>query len=169
MIKPGSRGPSIATSPIPDPARLAADRQGLGRQLYSLYRVYATLVLQDLHAKGFTDIRPVHTDMLRAVDLEGSRLTDVAVRCNIAKQAAGQLTKELVAMGYVTVTTSARDTRLRIVFFTDRGVSLLEHLGKIFEHVDGKLASMIGDREFVQFRDSLGRLNLSFERSGDVR
>jgi DNA-binding MarR family transcriptional regulator len=134
---------------------LSAERQSLGRQLYGLYRIYASLVLQDLHAQGFTDIRPVHTDMLRAVDLEGTRLTDVATRCNIAKQAAGQLAKELVALGYVTLTTNPRDTRVRNVVFTDRGTDLIEHMGNIFAHVDGRLAEMIGNDAFYRFRHSL--------------
>ncbi|MDB5714145.1 MAG: regulatory protein MarR [Sphingomonadales bacterium] len=138
-----------------DAERLQSDRQSLGRQLYGLYRIYASLVLQDLHAEGFTDIRPVHTDVLRAIDLEGTRLTDVAARCNIAKQAAGQLAKELVALGYVTLVTHPSDTRVRLVVFTDRGFDLLEHMGKIFEHVDGELAATIGNKAFERFRHSL--------------
>lgn len=142
-------------STMDDADRLNAQRQSLGRQLYGLYRIYASLVLQDLHAAGFTDIRPVHTDMLRAVDLDGTRLTDVAARCNIAKQAAGQLAKELVALGYVTLATGPRDTRVRLVLFTDRGIDLIEHMGTIFAHVDGRLADMVGGDAFDRFRLSL--------------
>lgn len=155
VIRAGDHGDPPEERALVDPERLKADRQSLGRQLYGLYRIYASLVLQDLHAEGFTDIRPVHTDMLRAVDLDGTRLTDVAARCNIAKQAAGQLAKELAALGYVTLVMIPSDTRVRLVMFTARGIDLIEHMGKIFAHVDGRLAEMIGDDAFRRFRSSL--------------
>ena len=107
-------------------------RQSLGRRLYSLYRIYDSMVLQDLHDAGFTDIRPVHTDILRSVDVGGSRLTDVAASCNITKQAAGQLVKEMVELGYMSIMTVPHDTRVRMVVFTERGMSLILQLGGIF-------------------------------------
>lgn len=141
-----------------DPDWLTARRRSLGRHLYSLYRIYDSRVLQGLHAAGFGDIRPVHTDILRAIEVSGSRITDVAVRCNITKQAAGQVIKELVGLGYITVMTSPSDTRVRMVLFTEKGIGLILHLGGIFKRIDRRLAQIIGTNELSSFRANLERM-----------
>jgi DNA-binding MarR family transcriptional regulator len=135
-----------------EPEWLVERRRSLGRHLYTLYRIYDSRVLAGLHSAGFTDIRPVHTDIVRSVDVGGSRVTDVATRCNITKQAAGQVIKELVSLGYVSQMTDRKDTRVRMVIFTAKGMDLIVHLGGIFKRIDGKLAAVIGKKELSTFR-----------------
>jgi DNA-binding MarR family transcriptional regulator len=135
-----------------EPDWLMERRRSLGRHLYTLYRIYDSRVLAGLHAAGFKDIRPVHTDILRSVEVGGSRVTDVAARCNITKQAAGQVIKELVSLGYVSQMTDRKDTRVRMVIFTARGMNLIVHLGGIFKRIDSKLADVIGKKELTVFR-----------------
>jgi DNA-binding MarR family transcriptional regulator len=135
-----------------EPGWLSARRRSLGRHLYTLYRIYDSRVLAGMHSAGFKDIRPVHTDILRTVDVGGSRVTDIATRCNITKQAAGQVIKELVSLGYVRQMTDRKDTRVRMVVFTERGMDLIVHLGGIFKRIDSKLADAIGNQELATFR-----------------
>ena len=143
---------------------LTMRRQSLGRRLYGLYRIYDSMVLEGLHAAGFTDIRPVHTDIVRAVDVTGSRLTDVATNCNITKQAASQLVKELVSLVYMSLVTVPHDTRVRMVVFTERGMGLIVELGEIFVKLDRRLAEAIGQDKLNGFRDDLEQLIRSLDR-----
>ena len=142
---------------------LTMRRQSLGRRLYSLYRIYDSLVLEALHEGGFSDIRPVHTDVLRSVELGGSRLTDVAASCNITKQAASQVVKELVELGYLSLLTVPHDTRVRMVVFTERGMSLILQLGENFTQIDARLAELIGEDKLKAFREDLDRMIRGFE------
>ena len=137
---------------------LSERRRSLGRHLYSLYRIYDSHVLAGLHAAGFRDIRPVHTDILRTVEVGGSRVTDIATRCNITKQAAGQVIKELVSLGYVRQMIDQQDTRVRMVVFTERGMTLVLNLGGIFKRIDGRLADAIGKRELAIFRAQVDQM-----------
>jgi DNA-binding MarR family transcriptional regulator len=150
-----ARSPSSAHDIVAqggEPDWLTERRRSLGRHLYTLYRIYDSRVLAGLHSAGFKDIRPVHTDILRSVEVGGSRVTDVATRCNITKQAAGQVIKELVSLGYVSQMTDRKDTRVRMVIFTARGMNLIVHLGGIFKRIDSKLADVIGKKELAAFR-----------------
>jgi DNA-binding MarR family transcriptional regulator len=135
-----------------EPKWLIERHRSLGRHLYTLYRIYDSRVLAGLHSAGFKDIRPVHTDIVRSVDVGGSRVTDVATRCNITKQAAGQVIKELVSLGYLSQMTDRKDTRVRMVIFTAKGMNLIVHLGGIFKRIDSKLADVIGTKELATFR-----------------
>jgi DNA-binding MarR family transcriptional regulator len=135
-----------------EPDWLIERHRSLGRHLYTLYRIYDSRVLAGLHSAGFKDIRPVHTDIVRSVEVGGSRVTDVATRCNVTKQAAGQVIKELVLLGYVRQMTDRKDTRVRIVVFTEKGMNLIVHLGGIFKRIDSKLAAVIGKKELATFR-----------------
>ena len=141
-----------------EPEWLTARRRSLGRHLYALYRIYDSGVLHGLHVAGFADIRPVHTDILRAIEVSGSRITDVAARCNITKQAAGQVIKELVGLGYISLMTTPRDSRVRMVIFTEKGIGLITHLGGIFKRIDRRLAMIIGKNELYAFRINLEQL-----------
>jgi DNA-binding MarR family transcriptional regulator len=146
-----------------EPGWLLERRRSLGRHLYTLYRIYDSRVLAGLHSAGFKDIRPVHTDIVRSLEVGGSRVTDVATRCNITKQAAGQVIKELASLGYVRQMTDRKDTRVRIVVFTERGMNLIVHLGGIFKRIDKKLADVIGKEELATFRLQVDQMIEKFD------
>jgi DNA-binding MarR family transcriptional regulator len=141
-----------------EPEWLTARRQSLGRHLYALHCLYANHVLAGLQSAGFKDIRLVHTDILRNVEVEGSRVTDIAAGCNTTKQAAGQVIKELVSLGYVRQLINRNDTRVRMVVFTERGMNLIMHLGGIFKRIDVKLAAAIGSKELAELRVNVDRM-----------
>src|ERR1700733_5753308 len=149
------RGPLREHDLIPqgnEPEWLVERHRRLGGHLYTVHRIYDSCVLDGLHSAGFKDIRPVHTGIVRSVEVGGSRVTDVATRCNVTKQAAGQVIKELVSIGYVRQMTDRNDTRVRIVVFTEKGMNLIVHLGGIFKRIDSKLAAVIGKKELATFR-----------------
>ena len=146
-----------ASSGIADPG-LAETRQSLGRMLYDLYRRYDGYVVHRLHQLGFDEIRPVHTNIIREVALTGTVLGEIAARANVTKQSASQVVKELVELGYLRAMIDPADARTRVVIFSDRGMALINSLGRIFEELDSKFSAHIGGEELARLRSSLSEL-----------
>lgn len=71
------------------------------------------------------DIRPAHTSVFPHIDLEGTRLTEIAVRMGMSKQAVGQLVSELVAMGSLERVPDPTDGRAKLIRFARRDGELV--------------------------------------------
>ena len=65
------------------------------------------LVIEELHRRlgeeGYTAIRESHGCVFRFIDAEGSRLTDLADRARLTKQAVGEVVDDLEGLGYQAV------------------------------------------------------------------
>jgi DNA-binding MarR family transcriptional regulator len=100
-------------------------------------------------------VRVAHTTLLPHVDLEGTRLTDLASRLGVTKQAAGQLVDELVEMGMLERAPDPEDARAKLVRFSKRGrAALLEGLGVLSE-IEAELRDLVGDTKMRAVHDAL--------------
>ena len=103
-------------------------------------------------------VRIAHTLLLPHVDLEGTRLTDLASRLGVTKQAAGQLVDELVAMGMLERAPDPADARAKLVKFSKRGrAALLEGLGVLGE-LEAEVAAWIGEAKMHVLHEALGAI-----------
>ncbi len=104
------------------------------------------------------NLRPVHTSLLPHIDLEGTRITVIAKRMGISKQAVGELVKEMEAMGALERIPDPEDGRAKLVRFCNKGdlnlFSGLSQLGK-FEQ---ELRAEIGDETMDQIHHGLLKL-----------
>lgn len=141
-----------AVPSLDDYASFPTGEVNLCRSLLDLSRLYEGEVLRWLYAGGFTDLRSVHTGVMRSIALGGTRLTDVANRANMTKQAAGQLVKELVSLSYVSLMTLPDDSRVRMVVFTARGMRMVAHLHNVFARIEAEMATIIGNVELDSYR-----------------
>jgi DNA-binding MarR family transcriptional regulator len=95
-------------------------------------------------------VRPAHTTLLPHIDLEGTRLVELARRVGTSKQAVGQLVGELEEMGVLTREPDPEDGRAKLVSFTPRGrQSLLEGLAVLAEieaELESRLERRLGPR-----------------------
>jgi DNA-binding MarR family transcriptional regulator len=74
-------------------------------------------------AQGFQDVREGHGCVFGFIDLEqGSRLTDLAERSGLTKQAVGEAVAELERKGYLERVPDPEDGRAKIIKLTQRGV-----------------------------------------------
>ena len=84
--------------------------------------------------EGAPRIRPAHTSLFPHIDLAGTRLTDLAKRVGVSKQAVGQLVDELEQLGVIERVADPQDGRAKLIRFRQkRGKSLhdgLAHLKK---------------------------------------
>lgn len=89
-------------------------------------------------------VRLAHTTLLPHVDLDGTRLTVLAARLGVTKQAAGQLVDELVEMALLERVADPADARAKLVRFTKRGrAALLEGLG-VLRELEKELFATVG-------------------------
>src|SRR5512139_1830013 len=100
----------------------------LGRWLSLAFRYYDEAVVRRMNELGFTDIRLVHATLIRCMDSTGTRLTDIAERAGMHKQAIGQLVTECEETGYVERRPDPVDGRAQLICFTRRGLKLLRAL-----------------------------------------
>src|ERR1700730_13286920 len=70
---------------------------------------------------GRPRLRRSHTSLFPHIDLEGTRVTDLAERLGVTKQAVSQLVDDLEAMAVLERVIDPDDARARRVRFTSRG------------------------------------------------
>lgn len=114
------------------------------RVLYLMARnVDVPLALSNLAARGSLSASHVH--ITRHLALEGSRLTDLARRANMSKQAMGKLVEQCEAWGLVTRLPDARDARARRIVFTAVGLSWLQAFRQAVAQAEAELRAAVGD------------------------
>ena len=88
------------------------------------HNVDVPLALSNLAARA--QVSAAHVHITRHLELNGTRLTDLAERAGMSKQAMGDLVDQCEAWGLVTREPDPRDARARVVRFTPTGLAWLQ-------------------------------------------
>jgi DNA-binding MarR family transcriptional regulator len=88
------------------------------------HNVDVPLALSNLAARA--QVSAAHVHITRHLDLHGTRLTTLADKAGMSKQAMGDLVDQCEAWGLVTREPDPRDARARIVKFTPTGLAWLQ-------------------------------------------
>lgn len=100
-------------------------------------------------------VRQAHTALFPHVTLEGVRITELAAKLGVSKQAVGQLVDELVAMGMFERLDDPTDARAKLVRWTAKGRrGLLQGLGLLRE-LESELEVALGARAWKGLREGL--------------
>jgi DNA-binding MarR family transcriptional regulator len=137
--------------------RLEAEKRASTLQLlFKAARLLDEEALKRVAEKpGRTRLRRSHTSLLPHIDLEGTRVTDLAERLGVSKQAASQLVDDLEQLGVLARVADAQDARARRVVFTKLGrEGLLEGLS-VLRALELELSSRIGAKKMEQLRVAL--------------
>ena len=108
-----------------------------------------------LRAAGFDDGRPAHDAVFANVPPEGIRLTDLAERAGITKQAMSELVVDLERLGYVSRSKDPADGRARLITFTTRGWASVDAALDAFGAIEGELARRLGAERLRDLRHTL--------------
>ncbi len=100
------------------------------------------LALSNLAARGRLSASHIH--ITRHLALEGSRLTELAQRANMSKQAMGKLVEQCEAWGLVTRLDDARDARARRIVFTPIGLAWLQAFRQAVAQAEEELRAAVG-------------------------
>ncbi len=89
-------------------------------------------------------LRPAQTNLLPHLDLEGVRITELARRLDISKQAVSQTIAELELMDVVETIPDPSDGRARLVRCTDKGREAIGQGLKALKGLEGEIEKTIG-------------------------
>lgn len=104
-----------------------------------------------LVAAGFEDHRVVHHNVMAHVTYEGIRLTELADKAGITKQAMSELVIDLERRGYLQRSADPHDGRAKLIGFTEKGRAAVQEAMRAFEEMEVAL----GQRSLRSLRRAL--------------
>lgn len=107
------------------------------------HNVEVPLALSNLAARG--QVSAAHIHITRHVQLQGSRLTDLAEAAGMSKQAMGALVTQCEAWGIVIRAPDSRDARASLVCFTQAGLQWLKAFEDAVAQASDEFAQEVGD------------------------
>jgi len=131
--------------------------QGLLRLLLEAFRAVDGRVGEALD-RGAAGLSPGHASALIIIDRGGTRLTDLAGRAGITKQAMMQVVDDLESGGYVRRQPDTRDARAKVVKLTAKGVRERAEARRAISAVEARARRQLGTRRFEALRDALQAL-----------
>ena len=111
-----------------------------------------------LAAQGYGEIRPGHGCVFRFIDRDGTRLTELAERSGLSKQAVGEVVDDLVRLGHVERISDPEDRRAKIIRLTERGEEAHAAGVEIFEQIESEWAERYGAERVAAMRELLEEL-----------
>jgi len=138
------------------PGRLESEKAKSTLQLlFKAARLLNERAIGRVRERSGQPVRVAHTTLLPHIDLEGTRLTEIARRLGVTKQAAGQLVDELVDMGTLERVPDPEDARAKLVRFTPRGKQALLAGLAVLTELEGELAKSLGKKRVSELHDTL--------------
>jgi DNA-binding MarR family transcriptional regulator len=103
---------------------------------------------------GHPDIREGHGCVFGFIDLEhGSRLTDLAERSGLTKQAVGEAVAELERKGYLERMPDPEDGRAKIIKLNARGVEAALTGRRLFKEIEDEWGERYGEERVAILRE----------------
>ena len=142
--------------------------ESVAQLLFKCGRLWNEQAIRRLRVKIGADwLRPSHMTLFPHIDFEGTRLTDLAARLEVTKQAAGQLVNEFEQHGFLERIPDPQDGRARLIVLSEHGrASMMDGMALLAE-MEGELKDKIGVRKMKQLHGALTSLLAQLERVGD--
>lgn len=144
------KGPDY-TGGVPHPEQHAP----LLRLLGLVTRQLASDLHERLLAAGITDHRDSWNNVMPHIPPTGIRLTELAARANMTKQAMAELVAEIERRGYLQRSPDPADRRAKIIEFTGRGWSLVNTALPALGELEAEITSRLGEPASSQLRSTL--------------
>jgi len=152
--------------PPPDPALEARKRESVAQLLFKCARLVNERALAKVNeVPQAIQLRPAHTNLFPHLDFDGVRITELARRLDISKQAVSQTIAELELMDVVETIPDPSDGRARLARFTDKGKqAIMQGLG-ILRGIEAEMERSIGKAKFEALHEALLALEQMLEPS----
>jgi DNA-binding MarR family transcriptional regulator len=156
----------IRRVPAPDFKRAleAAKTAAVFQQLFKCARLINEAALARVRAESGRRVRPAHTALFPHIDLDGTRLTELASRLGVTKQAVGQLVQDLEAMDLLERVPDPHDGRAWLVRFSAQGRRAMMHGLGVLKTLEDDLRVAIGGPAMEALARGLGALLAHLER-----
>lgn len=137
------------------PADTAWRRSNTSRLLYSAAWLFDRQILEIVNQSGFPEIRMAHLHIPRNLDLGGTRLTVLAERAEMSKQAMGELVDQCEKWRLIERRPDEIDRRAKKVVFTARGRRLIDVVRKAVALAERDMLGQIGAKRMESLMSGL--------------
>lgn len=134
-------------------------KHNIGQHLMEVAKDFQKRALVAFADAGHDRLQAAHQAVLAHLRLSGTRLTELAERASMTKQAMGQLVDEVERLGYVERIPDASDGRAKIVRFTPSGLDLIKIGTEIGAGIHAEYAARIGKKKMNLLRALLEELH----------
>jgi DNA-binding MarR family transcriptional regulator len=121
-------------------------------------RAAADRIFSSVHDAGFDDVTIAQSRLLMGIDEQGTRLSVLADRAQIAKQTATALVDHLERAGYVERVPDPSDGRARLVRMTPRAEAALPVARAEEARIEAEWEAHLGAARMGQLREALTAL-----------
>ncbi|HWO52083.1 MAG TPA: MarR family transcriptional regulator [Ornithinibacter sp.] len=115
-------------------------------------------IFRAVHEAGFDDVTIAQSRLMMGIDTDGTRLSVLAERAQIAKQTATALVDKLELAGYVQRVADPSDGRARLVRMTARAEAALPIARAEEERIEAEWRAQLGPELMDHLRDALTAL-----------
>jgi DNA-binding MarR family transcriptional regulator len=123
------------------------------------FRAMTEELLEELTARGHPDVRFAHGSVFQFLDDDGTRVSVLAERAQMTKQAMAQLVAHLEQHGYVERAADPDDGRAKLVRATARGREVFDVARDVMTAIDARLTGRMGEAKLRRLRALLTELD----------
>jgi DNA-binding MarR family transcriptional regulator len=128
----------------------------LARLLLDAHRTLSSELGEELEERGWPGMRASQATLLLNVDRRsGTRLTELARRAGVTKQAVMIVVDDLEVRGLVRRTPDPEDGRAKVVRLTARGRTCAAEVRRATAAIDARVRRSLGGRRHEGLRESL--------------
>lgn len=146
---------------------IAWRRENIGRYLNQAVRRFEKRVIEIVEDSGHPDMRVSFLNLTRNLDVEGTRITELAQRAGMTKQSMSELVAQCVKSGLVVQRPLAHDRRARLVVFTRKGLGVLKAFRGALMTAEREMRKEVGVDAFKLISKALGKYGAKFETLKD--
>ena len=123
-------------------------------------------LFERLREQGFSDVREGHGCVFGFIDTDnGSRLTELAERAGLTKQAVGEAVAELEELGYAERIPDPTDGRAKIIKLTPQGLEACLTGRRLFDEIEREWAEEFGEELVAALREAAERISAAERES----
>ena len=139
----------------------------VGRLLNNAGRRFEARVLELMSEQGHAETRIAHVNPTRNLDVEGTRLTELARRASMSKQAMGELVDQCMELGLVERKADPSDGRARIITFTRTGLNWLDAFREAVDVAEREMRTELGKAAMDTILKGLAAYGAKFDTLDD--
>jgi DNA-binding MarR family transcriptional regulator len=135
----------VGTANVASIRRCLKRCDGIERLLIDTGRRFVRDVLESVRQRGYHWVTEAQMTLFRTLELEGSRLTDVATAGRITKQSMRPVVEGAERIGVVERAADPTDKRAKVIRFTPAGLVMLEEMRRGVMETEAAFATVHGD------------------------
>jgi DNA-binding MarR family transcriptional regulator len=123
--------------------------------LIGSFRAIVDELHDDLREAGLGELRALHGFALKAIDDDGSSISEFARRMGVSKQAAAKTAASMEALGLAERHPDPRDSRASVITRTDRANAVMDESARFYRRLEKRLRGDLGDERYDALLEGL--------------